>query len=227
MHNPIKSRKCFCCGSRYRLADHHLQPRESGGLNEERNLVTLCCTCHDAVEGQQEWLSAGDIWLNVLKRKESFKQEAPGRKRYRLSRENAQPCPAYVSLEDQARYARERRREELNSLSVREYFEQTDTPAGQSPAGELMVRVLAKNPGMSFEQAREEAHKLLDKAACRRVYRIPRVLSAEEQEREQLRLRALKQRRTTRHRISRCRPATNSPSNEQRDVLSRPGRFVY
>jgi len=90
---PIKSRKCFCCESSYRLADHHLQPRESGGLNEERNLVTLCCTCHDAVEGQHEGLSSGDIWLNILKRKASFGQESPRRKRHRLSRENAQPCP--------------------------------------------------------------------------------------------------------------------------------------
>ena len=113
---------------------------------------------------------------------------------------------------------------QLNVQSVRDYFEQMDTPAEHSPVGKLMVRALAKNPGMSFEQVREEAHKLLDKAACRRVYGIPRGLSAEEQEKEQLRLRALTQRRTTRHRISRCRPATISPSNEQRDVLSRPGR---
>ena len=94
MQNPTKSRKCFCCASRCRLADHHLQPREFGGLNEERNLMTLCCTCHDTVEGQQEGLSPGDIWLNVLKRKASFGQESPGRKRYRLSRESAQRCPA-------------------------------------------------------------------------------------------------------------------------------------
>ena len=108
MQNPIKSRKCFCCGSRYRLADHHLQPRESGGLNEERNLVTLCPTCHDVVEGQQEGLSAGDIWSNMLKRKASFDQESPRRRKYRLSRESSNPCPTWVSFEEKERYRKEK-----------------------------------------------------------------------------------------------------------------------
>ena len=44
-----------------------------------------------------------------------------------------------------------------------------------------MVRVLAKNPGMGFETAQAEAHKLLQQAAGRRHYGVPQVLSPEEQ----------------------------------------------
>jgi hypothetical protein len=218
MQNPIKSRKCFCCGSRYRLADHHLQPRESGGLNEERNLVTLCSTCHDAVEGQQEGLSAGDIWLNILKRKASFEQESPGRKRYRLSTENAQPCPPYVSSDQQEKFAEgkrkaveEKRRATLNAMSTQEYFEQSDTPSSHSPVGVLMPRIIEKNPGMNFEQAREEAHRLLGKAAARRAYGVPRVLSAEEREMEKARLRTAF--------------GSSGPTSEPRRMASRAGRI--
>jgi hypothetical protein len=62
-----------------------------------------------------------------------------------------------------------------------EYFEQSDTPQRNSPVGLLIVRLLAKNPGMNFEQARQEAHVLLNKAARARVYRTPAVYSADEQ----------------------------------------------
>ena len=77
-----------------------------------------------------------------------------------------------------------------------------------------MVRVLAKNPGMSFEQAREEVQRLLGKAAGRRVYGIPRVLSAEQQEREKGRLRAAfsrpgEQRRTVQLGVSSVRGQNN------------------
>lgn len=188
MRNPIKSRKCFCCGSRFCLADHHIQPRQAGGLNETRNLITLCCTCHDAVEGQQEGPSAGDIWLNILKRKESFHQESAGRRQYRLSREQAQQCPAYISVQEKRRLAAENRRGVLSTMGVEEYFEQPDTPRPNSPVGLLIARLRAKNPGMHCEQARQEAHGLLAKAAGRRVYRVPAVLSPEEQAAERARL---------------------------------------
>lgn len=60
-------------------------------------------------------------------------------------------------------------------------FAQSDTPSRNSPVGTLMVRVLAKNPSMDFEEARQEAYSLLDRAARRRVYRAPAVYTAEEQ----------------------------------------------
>jgi len=44
-----------------------------------------------------------------------------------------------------------------------------------------MVKVLAKNPQMGFEEARQEAHRLLDKAAGRYTYVVPRVYSEQEQ----------------------------------------------
>jgi hypothetical protein len=65
-------------------------------------------------------------------------------------------------------------------MTIDTYFNQTDTPAKNSPVGVLLVKVLAKNPHMGFEEAREEALRLLDKVACRRVYATPRVYSPEE-----------------------------------------------
>jgi hypothetical protein len=43
-----------------------------------------------------------------------------------------------------------------------------------------MAKVLEKNSGMSFEEARREANRLLDFAAGRKQYVIPAVLSPEE-----------------------------------------------
>lgn len=124
-----------------------------------------------------------------------------------------------VSFDEQRKRAIENRKAALNQMSIVEYFQQPDTPGSDSPIGALMVRVIGKNPGMSFEKAREEAHRLLDKAACRRVYGIPRVLSAEEQEKEKVRLRQAfgsparvpEPRKTVRRDVSRCSVATNSP----------------
>jgi hypothetical protein len=70
---------------------------------------------------------------------------------------------------------------EVRCMGVEEYFEQPDTPQRNSPVGLLIVRLLAKNPGMNFEQARQEAHVLLSKAAGARMYRTPTVYSADEQ----------------------------------------------
>src|SRR2546426_135350 len=54
-------------------------------------------------------------------------------------------------------------------------------PAKNSPVGVLMARLLAKNPTMGSEAARQEANRLLDKAAGRWRYVIPRVYSEQEQ----------------------------------------------
>jgi len=54
-------------------------------------------------------------------------------------------------------------------------------PAKNSPVGVLMAKLLAKNPNMGSEAARQEAHRLLDKAAGRHKYVIPRVYSEQEQ----------------------------------------------
>ena len=52
-------------------------------------------------------------------------------------------------------------------MTLETYFKQADTPTKNSSVGVLMVKVLAKNPHMGFEEARQEAHRLLDKAAGR------------------------------------------------------------
>jgi hypothetical protein len=65
-------------------------------------------------------------------------------------------------------------------VDLKEYFQQSNTPAEFSPTGTLMVKVLAKNPGMAFDLARAEANNLLSQAAGRKHYSIPRVLSPSE-----------------------------------------------
>lgn len=70
------------------------------------------------------------------------------------------------------------------------YFEKPDTPAPNSPVGALMLRVMRKNPGMNLEEARVQANQLLERAASRRKYTSPRVLSSEEQARERIRLKS-------------------------------------
>jgi hypothetical protein len=62
-------------------------------------------------------------------------------------------------------------------MELQEYFQLPHTPSKHSPVGFLMVNVLAKNPGMSFDDARTEANRLLDRAAGRKIYSMPRVLS--------------------------------------------------
>ncbi len=45
---------CYRCGKHSKsgkgLSTHHLIPRKDGGLDELRNLITLCEKCHDLVE---------------------------------------------------------------------------------------------------------------------------------------------------------------------------------
>jgi hypothetical protein len=69
-----------------------------------------------------------------------------------------------------------------------QFFQRPDTPAADSPVGRTMVRVLEKNPGMGFEEARSEAKRLLSVSAKGRVYRQPRILSAEEKAEQKVRL---------------------------------------
>ena len=51
-----------------------------------------------------------------------------------------------------------------------------------------MVRLIEKNPGMGFVAAREQANTLLLRAAGKRVYRMPVVLSAEGEQAQKERL---------------------------------------
>ena len=42
--------RCQGCGAPKPLTVHHIRPRELGGTNDLRNLLTLCVACHDYVE---------------------------------------------------------------------------------------------------------------------------------------------------------------------------------
>lgn len=63
-------------------------------------------------------------------------------------------------------------------------------PDKGSPCGLLMSKIMEKNPAMSFEDARLEAHRLLDIAAGKRTYHLPMVLSPAEKAAKAERLRA-------------------------------------
>ncbi len=74
-------------------------------------------------------------------------------------------------------------------MTLEEYFALPDTPASGSPVGTLMVRVIEKNPGMGFVAARVQANALLQRAAGKKVYRVPMVLSVEGEQAQRERLR--------------------------------------
>lgn len=64
---------------------------------------------------------------------------------------------------------------------LKEYFARTDTPAPGSPVGRLMLRILDVCPALEFDQARERARALLEKSARRYRYKLPVVLSLEQE----------------------------------------------
>jgi hypothetical protein len=72
--------------------------------------------------------------------------------------------------------------------SIEQYFGRPDTPSAGSPVGILMNKVLVKFPGITLDDARAKANQLLQDAAKRKTFTLPRVLSEEEQarQREQL-----------------------------------------
>ena len=78
--------------------------------------------------------------------------------------------------------------EKVESMTLQGYFALPDTPAAGSPVGVVMVRILEKDPGIGFEEARTQANVLLDRAAGKKVYRMPRILSVEEEQAQNERL---------------------------------------
>jgi hypothetical protein len=61
-----------------------------------------------------------------------------------------------------------------------DYFARSDSPQLQSPVGTLMLKILEKYPGLGFDAARAKAKELLAVSAKGKVYRSPRVFSADE-----------------------------------------------
>ncbi len=79
--------------------------------------------------------------------------------------------------------------------ALKQYFEQTDTPSEGSPVGRLMVKILEGNPALSFEQAREQAHKMLERAVGKWRYVTPVVRTPEEEAARQARFQSLNARK--------------------------------
>lgn len=46
------SDQCFICGvaNSHVLQEHHIVPKRHGGTDRDENLVTLCASCHQAIE---------------------------------------------------------------------------------------------------------------------------------------------------------------------------------
>lgn len=76
-------------------------------------------------------------------------------------------------------------------MNLKEYFAEVESPSANSPVGKLMEKLIEKNPGMGFEEARLEANRLLDKAAGRKKYTLPKIYSPAEMEANKVRLRKL------------------------------------
>jgi len=41
---------CYFCDSAQKLEKHHIIPQRFGGSDEEKNLVTVCRSCHEKLE---------------------------------------------------------------------------------------------------------------------------------------------------------------------------------
>lgn len=69
--------RCVRCKGRGQLGLHHVIPRDMGGSDEARNLVTLCRHCHDNVEAEtqekQHGLSWGELTAQVTEPKQKPK----------------------------------------------------------------------------------------------------------------------------------------------------------
>jgi hypothetical protein len=74
--------------------------------------------------------------------------------------------------------------------SIEQYFEREDTPSAGSPVGILMSKILVKFPGITLDDARAKANQLLQDAAKRKTFALPRVLSEEEQARQREQIKA-------------------------------------
>jgi hypothetical protein len=65
-------------------------------------------------------------------------------------------------------------------MTLSQYFAKPDTPSANSPMGTIMVKVLEKYPGITFEDARAKAHCLILESAGKKRFNLPRVLSEAE-----------------------------------------------
>lgn len=53
-------KRCRLCGTATNLHVHHIKYRSEGGTHDERNLITVCLSCHDRVHSNKRY------WQPVL-----------------------------------------------------------------------------------------------------------------------------------------------------------------
>lgn len=93
-----------------------------------------------------------------------------------------------------------RRRRRIGSPSASTQWELPTEGASSvalnSPVGVLIRQIIEKRPGTGYEEARIQANALLDRAAGKKIYRMPVILTVEEErarnERLRLRFRTVK-----------------------------------
>lgn len=78
-------------------------------------------------------------------------------------------------------------------MQTDDYFARPDTPEQNSPAGTLMLRILAKRVAATPEDARKIANAMLDRATRRFRYSVPAVLTPEQDAKHKQRLLRLSQ----------------------------------
>jgi 5-methylcytosine-specific restriction endonuclease McrA len=61
------SGRCIICGDRYAMPNAHFIPRSKGGLGIEKNVVTLCQSCHRAYDQSADRKCCKDIIRKYLK----------------------------------------------------------------------------------------------------------------------------------------------------------------
>lgn len=55
-------------------------------------------------------------------------------------------------------------------MSVTEYFSRRDTPSEHSPVGEMMLQVLAAQPSLSLDRARQIAREILHRRGAYKIW---------------------------------------------------------
>ena len=59
--------RCIICGDRNAMPNAHFVPRSKGGLGIEKNVVTLCQSCHRAYDQSGDRKACRDIIMRYLK----------------------------------------------------------------------------------------------------------------------------------------------------------------
>lgn len=154
--HKVKSNRCFSCGSKRGLSDHHLNPRSNGGTDHPDNLVTLCNFCHDRAEGP-----ADGAWQRVVDLRNGIRSGRIPKDEAQLQEDREAEREAERLYECQLK---ERKENILRAMGV-------DTGEAQTP-GQRLVYLKAKRRLQGYldgDEAREH-HTLLWGEESARAY---------------------------------------------------------